>query len=157
MADGPKPYTDSQERLARVATKWMSRINRAVLKASGGRVGKSFRGSPVCLLTTTGRRSGQRRTVALLYVRDDADVVIVASMGGSRRSPDWYFNLMDDPQVEIEIDGEITAMTARVADGDERERLWVKSVESYADYETYQQRTERSIPVIVCSPVPTAG
>ena len=154
MTGEPKPYDRRQERVLRVATKWMSRVNRGVLWASGGRIGDSFRGGPVCLLTTTGRKSGKRRTVALLYIRDGDDVVLIASMGGSRRNPDWYFNLVDDPDVVIEVDGAETPMVARIADGDERDRLWVASVESYGDYSTYQARTERQIPVVVCSPAP---
>lgn len=153
MTDGPKPYTDSQERLLRLATRSLSLANRGLLWASGGRIGKSFKGAPVCLLTTTGRRSGRPRTVVLLYVEDGEDIVVIASMGGSRRSPDWYFNLVDEPNVEVEVDGKRRAMVARVAQGDERERLWVRSAESYPDYTTYKERTEREIPVVVCGPL----
>ena len=153
MTEAPTPYSDGQERMLRVGAKLMSRVNRGLLWVSRGRLGQSFRGAPVCLLTTTGRRSGRARTVALIYVRDGEDVAVIASLGGSRRSPDWYHNLVADPQVVVEIDGVDSKMVARTAAGEERERLWAKAVEVYADYATYQARTDRQIPVVVCSPL----
>jgi deazaflavin-dependent oxidoreductase (nitroreductase family) len=148
----PKPFTPAQERRGNVFIKLMSKLNTVLYRASGGRVGGRFKGAPVCLLTTIGRKSGEPRTMPLLYLQQGDDVVIVASKGGFSTSPQWYFNLLANPDVTIEIKGRKSEMTARVAETAERAALWPKLVAMYSDYDEYRQRTEREIPVVICSP-----
>ena len=139
--------------------KYGSRLNTALYRATGGRLGTTWRiGAaarkpvPVCLLTTTGRRSGQARTVPLLYLRRDDRIVLVASQGGLKDNPAWYHNITADPWVTIQIGSATRDYTARVVDAAEREALWPDLVELYADFDTYAAWTDRTIPVIVCEP-----
>lgn len=151
----PKPFTPEQERRGNVFIKLMSRANTGLYRRTGGRVGGKFAGGvPVCLLTTTGRKSGEPRTMPLLYLRRGDDVVLVASKGGFSGHPQWYFNLVAQPEVTIQIGRDNHAMLARVASVDEKAELWPELVAMYPDYEQYQQRTTRDIPVIICSPLP---
>lgn len=154
----PRPYSPLQARLGDVFMRCMSRANTALYRASGGRVGGRFRhGAPVCLVTVTGRKSGRPRTVPLLYLRDGDDIVIVASKGGMPQHPLWYLNLLAEPRATVEVGRERTEVVCRTADPDERARLWPKLTEMYRDYDSYQARTDREIPVVICSPVAEAG
>ncbi|RIL06636.1 MAG: nitroreductase family deazaflavin-dependent oxidoreductase [Proteobacteria bacterium] len=131
----------------------MSALNVWVYRASGGRVGGRFlRGAPVCLVTTTGRKSGQPRTAPLLYLADGERVVIVASKGGMSKHPAWYGNLVANPRCTVEIGRERRAMTARTASADEKAALWPRLVAMYRDYDDYQARTDRDIPVVILEP-----
>jgi F420H(2)-dependent quinone reductase len=130
-----------------------SRLNVWVYRMSGGRLlGRFPSGAPVCLLTTAGRKSGRRRSVPLLYLRDGNDLVVVASQGGAPQHPGWYFNLRADPKAEVEIGGSRFAVIARSVSEDERTTLWPRLVEMYPPYENYQRRTTRRIPVVRLSP-----
>ena len=138
----------------------MSTLHTRLYRATGGRLGRSWRiGAavrnpvPVCLLTTTGRRSGQPRTVPLIYLRDGDDLVLIASQGGLPDHPQWYRNVLAEPRVQIEIGRDRRGYRARVAGTAERERLWATAVAAYADFASYQSWTEREIPVVICAPV----
>jgi deazaflavin-dependent oxidoreductase (nitroreductase family) len=126
-----------------------SALNTFLYRASGGRVGGTFRGAPVLLLTTTGRRSGKRRTLPLLYVEDGDRLALIASKGGAPEHPAWYRNLSANPDVEVEVGRTQRHMRARTAYGEERARLWERAVAMYAPYADYQEKTEREIPVVV--------
>ena len=148
-----RSFTPRQEKIGSVAVRAMSAINTWVYRISGGKIGGRFlRGAPVMLLTMVGRRSGEPRTVPLLYLRDGEDVVIVASKGGMSHHPLWYGNLKANPEVEIEIGTEKAAMVARTATDGEKAELWPKLVAMYRDFDDYQARTERNIPVVILSP-----
>jgi F420H(2)-dependent quinone reductase len=130
------------------------RLNVWVYRLSGGRLlGRLPSGAPVCLLTTAGRKSGRRRSVPLLYLRDGNDLVVVASQGGAPQHPGWYFNLQADPKAEVEIGRSRFAVVARPAAEDERAALWPRLVAIYPPYGDYQRRTTRRIPVMRLSPV----
>jgi deazaflavin-dependent oxidoreductase (nitroreductase family) len=145
--------TPFQARLGRVGIQWMTAMGIAVYRLSGGRVaGNVPSGAPICLLTTLGRRSGQRRCVPLLFVTDGDDLVVVASRGGMDEDPAWYLNLLAHPDVEIEVGPTRFAARARVADPDERARLWPRLVEVYPRFATYQERARRVIPVVLLRP-----
>jgi deazaflavin-dependent oxidoreductase (nitroreductase family) len=145
----PRPFTPTQERVGHQLIRVMSALNVWLFRASGGRVGGRFlRGAPVLLLTTTGARTGQPRTAPLLYLRDGERLVVVASKGGMSQHPLWYRNLLAHPDVEVEVGGTRLAMTARVVGTAERAALWPRLVAMYPDYDDYQARTTREIPVV---------
>jgi proline iminopeptidase len=119
-------------------------------RETGGKVGHTWkRGSTILLLTTTGRTSGEKRTVPLIYVQDGAHYAIVASKGGAPDHPGWYKNLEKTPEVELQVMGEVFRARARRAEGEERARLWKKASEMWPDYDKYATRTAREIPVVV--------
>lgn len=128
--------------------------HRALLAVSGGRFPRTVLGMKPVEIHTTGRVSGARRTTLLTSPICDADrVVLVASKGGHREHPDWYKNLVANPEVEITMDGVTRRMRARTASGAEREALWSAVVERYRGYAGYQENTRRQIPVVVCEPL----
>lgn len=106
--------------------------------------------TPILLLTTKGRRSGQLRTVPLMYVPGE-EPVLVASNGGNPSHPAWYLNLLAEPKATIEIEGRRAEVVARTAGGEEREALWRRAVAIYPAYANYQRRTGRQLPVVVLS------
>jgi len=108
---------------------------------------------PTLLLTTTGRKSGEPRALPLIYGEFDGCYVVVASKGGMPRHPLWFSNLEAEPRCEIQVGPKKLAARARVAEGDERERLWQAMAEIYPPYDDYQSNTEREIPVVVLEPV----
>jgi F420H(2)-dependent quinone reductase len=145
--------TPFQARVGRVGIQWMTAMGIAAYRLSGGRVaGNVPSGAPVCLLTTVGRRSGRRRCVPLLFLVDGEDLVVVASRGGMDEHPSWYLNLLADPVVEVEIGRTRTTARARIADPDERARLWPRLVEVYPRFATYEARARRVIPVVLLRP-----
>jgi deazaflavin-dependent oxidoreductase (nitroreductase family) len=130
-----------------------SALNAWIYQVSGGRLlGRFSSGAPVCLLTTQGRKSGQRRTVPLLYLADGDDLVVVASQGGAPQHPAWYFNLVADPHAEVQIGRGRFPVTARIVSAEEKAALWPRLVAIYPPYEAYQQRATRDIPVLRLSP-----
>ncbi|RMF24973.1 MAG: nitroreductase family deazaflavin-dependent oxidoreductase [Deltaproteobacteria bacterium] len=129
------------------------KAHRWVYEKTGGKIGAKVVGMPVLLLTTTGRKSGRPRTVALTYFEDDGRFVVIASYLGEPRHPSWWLNLTADPHATVQIGGRTIAVRAREAEGEERDRLWRRAVELMADYAVYQERTSRRIPVVVLEPV----
>ncbi len=125
----------------------------AVYRATRGVIGHKLPGSPpVLLLDHVGAKSGTRRTAPLIYVRDGADLVIVASKGGFDKHPAWLHNLRANPDTTVQVGSEKRAVHAREADPRERERLWPLAVDTYSGYAGYQQRTEREIPLVILEP-----
>ena len=105
------------------------------------------------LLTTTGRKSGKRRTTPLLFIEDGGRYVIVASVGGAPKHPAWYLNLQADPAAAIELRGRTRSVRAETAGPDERARLWRGVTAMYPTYDAYQAKTTREIPVVVLTPL----
>ena len=132
--------------------KWMSRGNTLVYKLSGGRIGGTFAKAPVALLTTIGRKTGERRVSPLLFLRDGDRIGVAASRSGSDKNPMWYLNLKANPKVQVQIKKEVLDLTARDANDEERARYWPRLVEMYPTYEDYQSWTDRVIPLVVCEP-----
>lgn len=140
--------------------KYGAKANVAVFRATNGRIGSKWRiGAgwkkpvPMLLLDHVGRKSGREFTTPLLYLRDGADVVIVASQGGLPKHPQWFHNLRANPETRIHLRGErARKVRARVADADERAALWPRLVEAYADFDNYQSWTDREIPVVILEP-----
>jgi deazaflavin-dependent oxidoreductase (nitroreductase family) len=119
---------------------------------TNGEVGYLWNGVPTLLLTTTGRRTGLARTIAIIFGREGDDYLLVASKGGAPQHPDWYLNLTAKPEAEIQVRGEHLPVVARTASDDEKPRLWRIMTEVWPNYDVYQTRTERVIPVVVLSP-----
>jgi len=117
-------------------------------RANGGRV-RSFATQPLLLLTHTGAKSGTRRTNPLAYFRDGDRYVIVASKGGAPTNPDWYHNLLAHPRATIEVGTDRFDVTARIAEPAERERLWALITRQNTWFARYEERTSRTIPVVV--------
>lgn len=128
---------------------YLWRAHRWLYGASGGRLGGRLLGMPVLLLTTTGRRTGQRHMTALTYLPEGLNFVVIASNGGAHYHPDWYLNLRARAEVEVLVGRRQTRARAREADGAERARLWGQIVRANSRYAGYQARTSRRIPVVV--------
>jgi F420H(2)-dependent quinone reductase len=125
----------------------------AVYRATNGLVGHRLPGMPPMLLVDhVGAKSGTRRSSPLAYAEDGQNVVLVASKGGYPKNPAWFHNLMANPDTSIQIGSRHRQVHARVADPQERERLWPKVVEVYGGYEDYQRRTDREIPLVILEP-----
>jgi deazaflavin-dependent oxidoreductase (nitroreductase family) len=126
-------------------------------RESDGEVGYLWNGVPTLLLTTTGRRSGEPRTSALIYGRDRDDYLVVASVGGLPQHPAWYLNLQADPRARIQVRAERLDVEAHTATDEEKPRLWQIMQELWPNYDVYQSRTERTIPVVVLRPLAGHG
>jgi deazaflavin-dependent oxidoreductase (nitroreductase family) len=138
---------------ARQVQKGVTRTHAAVYRATGGRIGHRLGSVENVLLTTTGRRTGQARTIPLTTLPDGDRLVLIASNGGAAEHPAWYLNLSADPEVTVQRGNDTRRYRARTADPQERAALWPRVVEMYAGYARYQDRTEREIPVVICEPV----
>jgi deazaflavin-dependent oxidoreductase (nitroreductase family) len=121
-------------------------------RESGGEVGYLWNGVPTLLLTTTGRRTGRERTSALIFARAGDDYLIVASKGGMPSHPMWYLNLQANPQAKIQVKADELAVVAHTASADEKPRLWKIVTDIWPNYDVYQSRTDRDIPVVVLTP-----
>lgn len=130
-----------------------ARIDPVLLRASGGRW-SSMPGVPVLLLRQTGARTGQPRETPLVFLEDGADLVLIASRGGAPTHPQWYRNLVANPECEVIAKGRSGRYHAREATGARRDRLWERAVELYSGYAVYQHRAGgRRVPVLVLSPL----
>jgi deazaflavin-dependent oxidoreductase (nitroreductase family) len=121
-------------------------------RETNGEQGYLWNGATALLLTTTGRTSGQPRTSPLIFAQDGDDYLVVASMGGAPQHPQWYLNLTANPEAEVQVKGDIVPVTARTASDDEKPRLWKIVTEQWPNYDVYQTRTDRVIPLVVLSP-----
>ncbi len=122
-----------------------------VYRETGGERGYEWRGTTILLLSTTGRKSGERRTTPLIHVTDDDRWVVIASKGGAPDHPAWFKNLSENPDIEIQVKDEVIPARADVVEGDDRERLWKAMTEVWPDYDDYQASTDRKIPVVALS------
>ncbi|HYZ54119.1 MAG TPA: nitroreductase family deazaflavin-dependent oxidoreductase [Streptosporangiaceae bacterium] len=153
MPAGKGHAMDVYQYLTDIGLKTMSRAHQAIVHLSGGQVLSSVFGMPVVELHTVGRRSGRPRSTMLTAPVVDGDrVVLVASKGGDDRDPDWYRNLAADPDIELTMAGRRRPMRARRASPEEKAELWPQVVAAYPGYASYQRRTERDIPLVICEP-----
>jgi F420H(2)-dependent quinone reductase len=129
-------------------------VHTFLYQRTGGRLGHTIPGVPgkMLLLDHVGAKSGTKRTSPLLYVKDGADLVVIASKGGFPKNPAWFHNLMANPDTTVQIGSERRPVHARVAAPEERERLWDLAVAAYRGYEDYRARTDREIPLVVLEP-----
>jgi deazaflavin-dependent oxidoreductase (nitroreductase family) len=131
--------------------KWV-RDQVALYEGSGGLEGTTLRGMPVVVVTSRGARTGKLRKTPLMRVEHEGRYALVASKGGAPTHPVWYYNLLADPRIELRDGPSVWDMVVRVVDGDERATWWERAVAAYPDYASYQDKTEREIPVFVAEP-----
>jgi deazaflavin-dependent oxidoreductase (nitroreductase family) len=122
-------------------------------RETNGEKGYVWNGVPILLVTSKGRRSGEARTIPIIFTPYGESWVIIASRGGSPTHPAWYLNVLDEPRVEVQVKADRYEALARTAVSPEREKLWAEANKSWPRYELYQSRTERQIPVVVLDPV----
>ena len=120
---------------------------------SEGEKGHRWRGANTLLLTTRGRKSGKLRRTALIYGRDGDEYIVVASKGGAEKHPEWYLNLVVDPAIQVQVGPKKFMARARTASSEEKPALWRLMTSIWPDYDSYQQRTKREIPVVVLEPL----
>ncbi len=130
----------------------MSSLHRVLYRGTRGVVGRRLVDNDMCLLTTTGRRSGKRHTVPLLYLRDGERLVVIASWGGRDEHPHWYLNLLANPETNVQILGDRRPVVAATASPDDRAIWWPKVLAAYDGYAVYESRTDREIPVVFLDP-----
>jgi deazaflavin-dependent oxidoreductase (nitroreductase family) len=118
-------------------------------RATDGAEGHDWEGTQTLLLTTIGRRSGEQRTTPLIYGTDGDSFTVVASKGGADEPPDWYRNLSENPEVEVQVKADRFKGRARTASPEEKPALWQRMIAEWPSYDEYQQRTDREIPVVV--------
>jgi deazaflavin-dependent oxidoreductase (nitroreductase family) len=121
----------------------------AEFRANEGRVGGQFEGAPVLLLHSTGAKSGAERINPMMYQAVGDDVAVFASKAGAPTNPDWYHNLVANPDASAEIGTDLVAVHARVAGPDERERIWTKQKADHPGFAEYEAKTDRQIPVVI--------
>ncbi|HTK62849.1 MAG TPA: nitroreductase family deazaflavin-dependent oxidoreductase [Pseudonocardia sp.] len=132
--------------------KVFSRLNQRIYRWSGGRLLGKLNGYEVCVVTMTGAKTGQTRVVPLMYVPYGDGVILVGSQGGTPKSPPWVHNLVANPDIEVQHKSRKMRLKARRASAREKQGVWPVCCQHYPDYELYQQRTERDIPVFICEP-----
>ena len=117
--------------------------------ATGGEEGHEWQGTTALILTTTGRKSGAERATPLIYQEHEGDLLVVASKGGADSPPAWFVNLQAQPEVQVQVMADRFPARARVANPDEKPSMWKKMTAAWPDYDAYQQKTDREIPVVV--------
>ena len=122
-------------------------------RETNGEQGYIWNGAPTLLLTTKGRKSGEARTIPIIYTPYGDGYVIIASKGGSPTHPLWYLNVLEDPHVEVQVRADRFEASARTAESPERERIWAEAIKTWPRYDEYQSRTTRRIPVVVLEPL----
>lgn len=132
--------------------KGFSAFHVKVYQWSNGRLMGQLMGRDVCLVTMTGAKSGLQRVIPLMYVPYGEGVILVASQGGAPGNPVWYHNLIAHPDIEVQYKSKKMKLRARRVDVAEKAKVWPVCCEHYPDYELYQARTQRDIPVFVCEP-----
>ena len=141
--------------VVRAAMKWSSRLNVWLYEKTDGKLGGRFviGGAPVCLVSYTGRKTGRRLTTPLIHIPHGDGILLVASAGGLDSHPLWYENIRANPDIEVNERGRRRRMLARVATPAEKLAVWPTIRTVHPDFDEYQARTDRDIPVLVCTPV----
>jgi len=129
-----------------------SKLNVVVYKLTRGLLMGKFQGRPVMLVTMTGAKTGNKRTIPLMYVPYKDGVIVVGSQGGAPKSPVWVKSIQQNPDVVVQYGGKKMELRARQVDDAEKAEVWPTCVENYAPYQDYQDRTDRNIPVFICEP-----
>ena len=120
--------------------------------SNDGKVGGMFEGQPLLLLHTVGRRSGKERVNPLMYQQRGDDYVVFASKGGAPENPDWYYNLISNPEASIEVGKKTISVRGYMVQGDERDKIWKSWTREFPQFAEYEEKTDREIPVIRLEP-----
>ena len=145
-------YKESQLPAIKLVLKWTSKFQAGVFRLSKGRLMNSFLGGPVCMVTMTGAKSGKTLRLPLIHIAHGDNKLLVASSGGMPKNPAWYYNLKANPEIHIMADGEDRPYQARQVSDEEKAELWPVLLAVYPDFDEYQARTDRNIPVFSCEP-----
>ncbi len=149
-----RPIKENQVPAIRRVLRWVSKFQVAVYRKSGGRLMNKFIGGfPICVVTTIGAKSGESRAIPLIHLPHGENKLMVASQGGMPGNPAWYYNVVANPEVRILVDGEERTYRARRVSDEEKAALWPHLLSLYPDFDQYQARTDRNIPVFSCEPV----
>ena len=131
----------------------LTTIHTFIYRFTNGAIGGTMVNCPVLLLTTRGRKTNKLRTVPLLYLADEDNVVLVASNGGATKHPTWWLNLQSNPEGQVQVKGIKRRVRAEKASADEKGRLWPQLTAMYPGYKRYQEITNRDIPVVILRPI----
>ena len=153
MPSGDKFYSRMSQMMGATGLRWMGKLNVPLYRLSAGRLLGKVNEAPVLLLTTTGRKSGQRRTAPVVYLADGESYVVIGSNAGHSRTPAWSLNLKAKPEAEVEVGRKRVPVRARVAEGEERAGLWRRHNEQYSGFDEYEARTDRDIALFVLEPL----
>lgn len=143
----------SQDEVSDSPTRWVAQHIRRYVETDGAK-GHQWRGVQTLLLTTRGRKTGRLRRTALIYGRDGDRYLVVASNGGSKKHPSWYLNIADSSGVELQVGAERFAARALPATPEKRARLWPRMASIWPEYDTYQAKTDRDIPLVILERLP---
>ncbi len=135
-------------RLGPKTIRLIGRIHRWLWSLTGRKFGTLMGKAPFLMLTTKGRRTGRARTTPVLYLQDGADFILVASFGGNDMHPAWYLNLEHCPEAEVTVKGEHRRVSARKVSPEEKKLIWPQVVQLYPQFNSYQRRTSREIPLM---------
>jgi deazaflavin-dependent oxidoreductase (nitroreductase family) len=149
MATGRQP----KEKVFDSPTRWVAKHVKGYVETDGRR-GHRWSGVNTLLLTTRGRKTGKLRRTALIYGRDGDRYLVVGSKGGARHHPSWYLNLVENPDVYVQVGAERFLARARTATSRQKPRLWREMASIWPEYDSYQARTDRDIPVVILEPTP---
>ncbi len=150
--NNPKPISETQLKLVKPFMRFFTGLNVLAYSWSGGRLMNRFGGGDVCLVRMTGAKSGKEKEIPLMYVPYNYGVILVASMAGAPKHPTWYYNLLAHPEIEVSVHGRKMKLVARRATDAEKAEVWPLCCGHYADFDLYQRRTSRNIPVFICEP-----
>ena len=151
MSD-PKPISLFQMKIMKMVMGPFSRFNASRYMKSQGKSMGRLSGYDICVASMKGAKSGKVRHMPLMYVPYKDGVILVASLGGAPKNPTWYYNIVANPDIDVHVMGKVLQLRARRASADEKAEVWPTCVEHYPDYDLYQRRTERDIPVFICEP-----
>ena len=146
------PMTDQEFKRLRQFIKPFSKLNVLIYKLTGGRLMGKFQGLPIVLIEMTGAKSGKQITIPLMYVPHENGVIIVGSQGGAPKSPVWVKSVQKNPNIIAQYKSKKMKLVARQVSDEEKKALWPVCVQHYPDFENYQARTDRNIPVFDCQP-----
>jgi deazaflavin-dependent oxidoreductase (nitroreductase family) len=148
----PRKMTEFQMKVAKAIMEPFSKWNAKRFLASNGEKMATFGGRDICVVTMKGAKTGKTRQVPLMYVPHNQGVILVASLGGAPKHPTWYYNLVAHPDIEVHAKGATLKLHAREASPEEKAEVWPVCCKHYPDYQVYQDRSTRDIPVFICEP-----
>lgn len=148
-----RAFEEKQVPTIRFFMRWVTKLNVAIFRLTKGRVMNKFIGGyPVCIVTTKGAKSGKIRRIALIHLPHGDNKLLVASQGGMPKNPVWFHNIVANPEIQIMVGGSEKPYRARQVSDTEKAELWPHLLSLYPDFDEYQARTDRNIPVFSCEP-----